>query len=120
MKKVLVVDDHEENYYLLQVLLESNQYKSTWVLNGSEALAIARVTPPDLILSDILMPVMDGFALCREWTADENLKLIPFVFYSATYTEDADRRFAMSLGAAGFIKKTHRGPKFLLRTPGNY
>ena len=66
---------------------------------------MARQNPPDLIVSDILMPVMDGFSLCREWKKDERLKGIPFIFYTATYTDDRDRDFALSLGAERFLLK---------------
>jgi PAS domain S-box-containing protein len=105
MKNILVVDDKEENQYLLQVLLAGNGYAVELAAHGAEALAKARQHPPDLIIADILMPVMDGFCLCREWKQDEQLKLIPFVFYTATYTDDRDREFALSLGAERFLVK---------------
>ena len=58
-----------------------------------------------MIITDILMPVMDGFTLCREWKKDNRLKRIPLVFYTATYTDPKDREFAMNLGAESFIVK---------------
>jgi signal transduction histidine kinase/FixJ family two-component response regulator len=60
---------------------------------------------PDLIISDILMPDMDGFSLCRKWKADDQLKHIPFLFYTATYTDTKDEVFALSLGAERFLVK---------------
>jgi two-component system cell cycle sensor histidine kinase/response regulator CckA len=105
MTNLLVVDDQEENLYLLRVLLEGNGYRVETATNGVEALEQARRDPPAMIVADILMPVMDGFTLCREWRKDERLKAIPFVFYTATYTDPKDEDFALSLGADRFIVK---------------
>ena len=105
MSRILIVDDNDENLYLLRTLLRGHDYDVEEACHGAEALARARQTPPDLVISDILMPVMDGFALCREWKKDERLKAIPFIFYTATYTHDSDRDFALGLGAARFIVK---------------
>ena len=68
-------------------------------------MEIARAHMPDLIVSDILMPVMDGYTLCQHCKADEKLKNIPFVFYTGTYTEPKDEKFALALGADRFIIK---------------
>jgi len=86
MKRVLIADDIIENIYFLEVLLKGNGFDAVTAENGAKALALARSTPPDLIISDILMPVMDGYALCRELKADPDLKGIPFIFYTATFT----------------------------------
>ncbi len=110
---VLVVDDNEPNLYQLQVLLGGNGYQVVTASNGAEALAKARQHPPDLVVSDILMPVMDGFTLCREWKQDERLRRIPFVFYTATYTDDRDREFGLSLGAEQFLVKPEEPDVFI-------
>ena len=111
---VLVVDDNEQNLYQLEVLLVANGYKVISAEDGSVALAKARENPPDLVISDILMPVLDGFALCREWKRDERLRRIPFIFYTATYTDEWDRKFALSLGAERFFIKPEE-PAILLK-----
>jgi CheY-like chemotaxis protein len=103
--RILIVDDREDNLYLLRALLQGHGYEVDTAANGVQALAAARQDAPDLIIADILMPVMDGFTLCREWKKDESLKSIPFVFYTATYTDERDREFALSLGAERFIVK---------------
>ncbi len=113
MKRVLLVDDHDENLYLSQTLLESRGYAVELAHNGLEALAKARKHPPDLIVSDILMPIMDGFALCRDWKVDDRLSRIPFVFHTATYTHGDDTQLAFSLGADAFIIKPVEPDVFL-------
>jgi len=110
---ILVVDDNEQNLYQLQVLLGGNGYQVVTAVNGADALTKARQNPPDLVISDILMPVMDGFALCREWKDDKQLSPIPFIFYTATYTDGRDRDFALSLGAERFLVKPEEPETFI-------
>ena len=111
--KVLIVDDNRDNLYLLKTILKGQGWEVFDALNGKAALEIARNHIPDLIVSDILMPMMDGYTLCRQCKSDEKLKNIPFVFYTATYTEPQDEKFALDLGADRFIIKP-RDPEALL------
>lgn len=111
--RIIIVDDMEENTYFLRALLQGHGYEVVTAGNGSEALDAARKEPPDLIISDILMPVMDGFTLCREWRKDEALKRIPFIFYTATYTDDRDRELALGIGADRFIIKPEEPDSFI-------
>jgi PAS domain S-box-containing protein len=105
MIKTLIVDDNKQNLYVLQILLKGHGYEVISAKNGAEALEKARRDPPDVIITDILMPVMDGFTLCREWKSDERLKEIPLIFCTATYADPKDEEFALSLGAERFIVK---------------
>ncbi|HYL98430.1 MAG TPA: response regulator [Blastocatellia bacterium] len=114
MTRVLVVDDKAENLYLLRVLLQGHGYIVEEASNGADALTKARQNPPDLAVSDLLMPVLDGYTLLRQWRADERLKGIPFVVYTATYTEPRDERLALALGADAFLLKPAEPEKFVL------
>lgn len=103
--KLLIAEDNPQALYMLRFLLQENGFRVESAANGVEALEKGRRKPPDVIISDILMPEMDGFALCREWKKDEQLKGIPFLFYTATYTDPKDEEFASRLGADRFITK---------------
>jgi PAS domain S-box-containing protein len=102
---VLIVDDQYTNRYLLEKLLTGYGYSVLSAADGIEALEILHRESIDLIIADILLPKMDGFQLCREVKSDQGLKKIPFIFYTAAYTEQKDREFAESLGADRFIVK---------------
>jgi len=113
MTRVLIVDDDAVNLYLLRALLQGHGHIVDEARHGAEALTKARQVLPALIISDLLMPVLDGYSLLRHWRADDLLKTIPFVVYTATYTEPKDRRLAMSLGADAFIVKPAEPEQFM-------
>jgi PAS domain S-box-containing protein len=118
MPKALIVDDHEENLYLLRSLLGGHGYEVTTAEHGLAALAAAANAVPDIIISDILMPVMDGFTLCRRWREDERFRDVPFVIYTATYTDRRDEELALSLGADLFLVKPLEPDEFLRQIEG--
>ncbi len=103
--KILIVDDDANSRTYLERALKSQGYSVELAANGVAALEQAGKSPPDLIVSDIMMPEMDGFELCRRVKSDEHLLAIPFVFYTATYIEPRDEKLAMALGASRFLVK---------------
>jgi CheY-like chemotaxis protein len=103
--KVLAVYDKKNDRLLLTKIILSAGYDVQIACNGIEALEKIEIEKPDLIISDILMPEMDGFRLCRELKTNERTRDIPILFYTATYTEYEDEKLAMLEGAAGFIRK---------------
>ncbi len=114
MTRVLIADDNAQNLYLLETVLKSTGFDVTPAVNGLEAIESALKNPPDIIVTDILMPVMDGFELCRQWKSHETLSGIPFIFYTATYTDLKDEKFALSLGADRFVIKPQQ-PEVLVK-----
>ena len=113
MSNILIVEDDDKSRYMLERLLESKGHHVTTAENGKDALRLAHQDPPEVIISDIMMPVMNGFKLCREIKRDPGLRNIPFIFYTATFVEKADEKLAMSLGASCFVVKPKEGEEFI-------
>lgn len=103
--EILVVDDNPQNVKLLSTVLQNEGYSINSASDGIEALTLIRDSTPDLIISDVLMPGMDGYSLCYECRNDPALKDIVFIFYSAAYTEPMDKELAFVLGVDRFLTK---------------
>jgi two-component system cell cycle sensor histidine kinase/response regulator CckA len=103
---VLVVDDDPLNRKLATFRLKQAGYEVELASGGQEALRQARSRPPDGILSDVLMPGMDGFALCQEIRGDPALDSVPVVLVSAAYVDEADRELARKMGANALVVRT--------------
>ena len=118
MARVMVVGYREESCRRLEALLKEHGYEVLTATNGREALETIKLKKPDLIIADILMPVMDGFQLCRMIKSDPTLRDIPLVFYTATYTDARDEAMAFKSGADRFIRKPE-GPEALINAVRN-
>ncbi|MDD5286616.1 MAG: response regulator [Desulfuromonadaceae bacterium] len=102
-RTILIVDDTPENVDLLEAIL-SAEYDIRSAASGSEALQIARETPPDLILLDIMMPDMNGYDVCRVLKADSVSKNIPVIFVTALLNPGDETR-GFEAGAVDYITK---------------
>ena len=105
--RILVVDDKEENLYLLRALLQGHGHQPVLAHNGAEALSRAGEERPDLVISDILMPVMDGFAAAQEIRASGPEGEVPIVALTASALE-ADRERCFAAGMNDFLSKPLR------------
>ncbi|WP_418637558.1 PAS domain S-box protein [Winogradskyella sp.] len=118
METILIVDDNYQNLYLLKVILEEAGYNVIEAKDGKEGLDLLQHTfdnngKVDLIISDILMPVMDGYIFCQECKKNTLFSKIPFIYYTSTYTEQLDEEFALKLGAVHFLRKPTDQDKIL-------
>lgn len=102
---ILVVEDVPNILELLAVTLRFKGYPVVTATNGQEALEEIAKERPALIITDILMPKMDGFALAQNLRTDPKTQQIPLIFLSATYVTPEDKNFALSLGAVKFLEK---------------
>jgi len=107
MARVLIADDRHEDRRLLRLIVESMGHEVVEASDGQQALERARAARPDLVLSDILMPHLDGFSLCRELQKDPLLRHVPFAFVTATYGEPKYRKFAEDVGAVKVLLKPY-------------
>jgi CheY-like chemotaxis protein len=111
---ILVVEDVPNVLELIEVTLRFKGYQVITASNGQEGLAAARAEKPAMIITDILMPKLDGYAFVQQLRTDPATSRIPVVFLSATYVTPEDREFAMSLGASHFLEKPIDTEDFLL------
>ncbi len=101
--RILAIDDVPANLWTLGQAL-SNEFALQVASSGERGLALAVQSPPDLILLDVMMPVMDGFEACRRFKAEPTLKDIPVVFVTALHDIDSEMT-GLALGAADYITK---------------
>ena len=102
---ILIVDDQPVNRKLLRATLEAEGHGVVQASDGVEALELLKKRSPDAIISDILMPRMDGYRLCREVRAHDQFNDLPFIMYTSTYVSPSDEKLSLDLGADVFMRK---------------
>jgi len=111
---ILIVEDIPHILELLEVTLKFKGYDVVTARNGDEALEYIASEQPALILTDILMPILDGYALAQRVRSDPKTRQIPIIFVSATFITEEDKKFALSLGAVRFLEKPIEASELLL------
>jgi CheY-like chemotaxis protein len=102
--KILVIEDNEQNMYLVNFILEKHGYEVVQAWRGDTGIQLAMETKPDLILLDIQLPSMDGYSVAKELRKLESMKNIPIVAVTS-YAMPGDKEQALEAGCTGYIEK---------------
>lgn len=110
--KILIIEDNEQNMYLLTFLLNRHGHEVVQACNGRQGIELAERENPDLILLDIQLPQMDGYAVARQIKAIQLLAGIPIVAVTS-YAMVGDREKTIAAGCSGYIEKPINPDMFL-------
>jgi len=110
---VLIVEDVPDILRLLEETLKFKGYRAVTAVNGQEALEIIKRSRPSLVITDIMMPKLDGFGLVHRLRIDPETRNIPVIFLTATYVALEDKAFALNIGVTRFIEKPVNFERFL-------
>jgi two-component system, cell cycle response regulator DivK len=113
-KHILVVEDQEDNRQILRDLLANAGYRLTEAENGEQALAAVEQQPPDLILMDIQLPVLDGYEATRRIKANPSLRTIPIIAVTS-YALSGDEDKARAAGCDDFVPKPYSPRQLLIK-----
>ncbi|MGD0708350.1 MAG: response regulator [Anaerolineaceae bacterium] len=114
---ILVIEDNEQNMYLVTFILEKYGYQVIQARNGIEGVALARQKKPDMVLLDIQLPIMDGYAVARELRKNEELSRTQIVAITS-YAMPGDREHALEAGCSGYIEKPINPDTFVAQIEG--
>jgi CheY-like chemotaxis protein len=112
MKKILVIEDNERNLYLMKFIIEKLGHELVEARDGAEGLRLAGETAPDLILLDIQLPVMDGYAVAAAIRADPRIAAIPIIAVTS-FAMVGDREKCLAAGCTSYMEKPIDPEKFL-------
>lgn len=110
--KTLIIEDNENNMYLISFLLQNNNHEVVQAYDGQKGVELAQTVQPDLILLDIQLPKMNGYEVAREIRKDESLSKVPIVAITS-YAMPGDQEKALAAGCTGYIKKPINPDTFL-------
>lgn len=116
-RTVLLIEDNEQNRYLATFLLEQHGYKVVVACDGPGAIELARTLAPDLVLLDIQLPGMDGYAVARALREIERFQDVPIVAVTS-YAMAGDREKSLAAGCHGYIEKPINPDTFIAEIEG--
>lgn len=103
-KKILLIEDNAQNSYLTTFLLESKGYSVVTAADGASGIEMAKLSAPDLILLDIQLPMMDGYAVATALRTLDSMKSVPIIAVTS-YAMVGDREKCLAAGCNGYIEK---------------
>ena len=112
---VLVINDDPKVLELLTVILEKEGYKVVTAVNGNDALELAFAVEPAIVISDVVMPMMDGLELCRRLKQDPRTKYVPVLLASAVRTGKRSSLSALTVGADDYLEMPFRRQELLVK-----
>ena len=112
MKKVLIIEDNENNLYMMRFILTKLGHSVLEARDGASGVELAKEQRPDLILMDIQLPVLDGYAATRRIREDGALKEIPIIAVTS-YAMVGDREKAIAAGCTTYVEKPIDPPSFI-------
>ena len=104
MKPILIIDDNEQTLYLIRFMLEKHGYEVVQAQDGREGIELTGRVKPSLIILDVQLPVMDGYAVARELRNNAELADVPIVAVTS-YAMAGDRERIMAAGCTDYIEK---------------
>jgi two-component system cell cycle response regulator DivK len=103
-RRILLIEDNEQNRYLVTFLLERHGFELEWAADGLRGLEMAQARPPDIVLLDIQLPTMDGYEVARRLRAMAGLRDTPIIAVTS-YAMVGDREKCLAAGCSGYIEK---------------
>jgi two-component system, cell cycle response regulator DivK len=103
-RKILIIEDNEQNMYLMTFLLENYGFKIIQAFNGKDGIRLTQETKPDVILLDIQLPEMNGYQVAEELRKDRTMEAVPIIAVTS-YAMAGDKERALAAGATGYIEK---------------
>ena len=113
-KKILIIEDNEQNIYLVTFILEKHGYEVVQARTGDQGLEMARMHQPEMILLDIQLPGMDGYSVAQELRKIQELAVTPIIAVTS-YAMPGDRENAIKAGCTGYIEKPIDPETFMMQ-----